>query len=249
MLDEELDRWHSAGRRATFWWRDDDAVKVTPALERLLDLHRRHRVAPAVAVIPALAREDLSAKLESYPRIAVLQHGYAHKNHAGEGEKAIELTQRRPRDEVIGEMARGCDKLADVFSHCFLPVVVPPWNRIASELLEDLRASGFRGLSAFAPRARAEAVPGLRQTNCHVDLIDWRGSRGCRALPDLIASLCAHLEARRLARVDDAEPTGVLSHHLAHDEECWTFLDTLMIRLNDHPAADWMEPAAACLES
>jgi peptidoglycan/xylan/chitin deacetylase (PgdA/CDA1 family) len=249
LLNEELDRWHAQGRRATLWWRDDDAVTATPALQRLLELHRRHDVVPALAVIPASAHGDLAKKLEYHPRIAVLQHGYAHKNHAGEGERAIELAQRRPRDEVIGEMARGRERLADLFPHRFLPIVVPPWNRVAPVLLEDLRELGFRALSAFSPRAGREAVPGLHQTNCHLDLIDWRGGRGCRPRADLIASLCALLEARRCGRVDGAEPTGVLTHHLDHDEECWDFLDTLLARCNEHPAVLWLEPARACLET
>lgn len=35
-LAAELDRWDAAGRRATFWWRDDDAVAPTPALDACL---------------------------------------------------------------------------------------------------------------------------------------------------------------------------------------------------------------------
>ena len=37
-LEAELEAWRCRGRRATFWWRDDDAVEATPALERLLGL-------------------------------------------------------------------------------------------------------------------------------------------------------------------------------------------------------------------
>ena len=37
-LDAELDRWKAAGRAATLWWRDDDATRPTPALDRLLAL-------------------------------------------------------------------------------------------------------------------------------------------------------------------------------------------------------------------
>ena len=42
-LAEELDSWHGSGRCAAFWWRDDDAVRVTPALERLLALSKERR--------------------------------------------------------------------------------------------------------------------------------------------------------------------------------------------------------------
>ena len=37
-LDAELDLWAAAGRVAGGWWRDDDAVAPTPALESLLTI-------------------------------------------------------------------------------------------------------------------------------------------------------------------------------------------------------------------
>ena len=37
-LSIELDAWSAAGRAAEFWWRDDDAIDTTPALDRLLSL-------------------------------------------------------------------------------------------------------------------------------------------------------------------------------------------------------------------
>ena len=35
-LEREIDAWAAAGREATLWWRDDDAVAATAELERLL---------------------------------------------------------------------------------------------------------------------------------------------------------------------------------------------------------------------
>ncbi|MDA0702442.1 MAG: polysaccharide deacetylase, partial [Proteobacteria bacterium] len=35
-FSQELDRWAADGRRATFWWRDDDARAPGPALDALL---------------------------------------------------------------------------------------------------------------------------------------------------------------------------------------------------------------------
>ena len=54
-LDEELARWRDTERAADFWWRDDDATALTPALERLLALSRRSDVPLALAVIPLAA--------------------------------------------------------------------------------------------------------------------------------------------------------------------------------------------------
>jgi hypothetical protein len=246
-LSDELDRWHGCGRTATLWWRDDDAVAVTAALDRLLDVHRRCGTALALASIPAQAEEELAERLESYPAIAVLQHGYAHKNYANEGERAIELGGNRRREDVVADLRRGWGRLGVLFPERLLPVMVPPWNRISPELFPDLRALGFRALSCLAPRPRREAVAGLLQANCHADLVDWRSGRRFRGEERTLDQICTHLRARRNARVDASEATGVLTHHLDHDEGCWRFLETLIERCSRHPGARWLEAEEACL--
>jgi hypothetical protein len=246
-LSRELDQWHALGREATLWWRDDDAITATPALDRLVELQCERGVPLALAVIPAHAHEALAHALERHSRIAVLQHGYAHDNHAARGERSIELTGHRRRACVVEELQRGWRKLQALFRGRLLPVMVPPWNRISPELLPELHALGFRALSCFAARPRREAFAGLLQTNCHADLIDWRRGRRFRGEERIIEQICAHLEARRNARVDAREASGILSHHLVHDDACWRFLDTLFEHCCRHPAARWLEADEACL--
>jgi hypothetical protein len=246
-LSAELDRWQADGRTATFWWRDDDAVAPAPALDRLLALQRRCGVPLALASIPARAEPGLAAKLEHYPAIAVLQHGYAHENHASEGDRAIELGGTRRREDVVAEMELGWGKLRRLFPERLLPVMVPPWNRISADLFPDLRALGFRALSCFAPRSRREAVAGVLQSNCHVDLVDWRAGRRFRGEERTLDQVCAHLQARRRGAADPEEATGILSHHLVHDDGCWRFLETLLEACSRHPGARWLEPEQACL--
>src|SRR5207247_4242563 len=79
-LVDELDRWGLAGRVAMLWWRDDDAVTVTPQLNKLLEL--AGEVPVALAVIPALARPELATALRGWPLVAVMQHGWQHANRA-----------------------------------------------------------------------------------------------------------------------------------------------------------------------
>lgn len=246
-LMAELDRWHQEGRMVTLWWRDDDAVVPTPALDRLLALHARYHVPLALAVIPAGAGAALAERLEPYPRIAVLQHGYAHKNHAGEGERAIEMGGPGRRRRAGAELREGSAALRACFGARLLPVIVPPWNRVAEEIVPDLAPLGFRALSRFAPRARREAAAGLLETNCHVDLIDWRGGRRFRGVDSTLAQLRGHLTARREGGADAAEPSGILTHHLVHDEDCWRFLEALLERCHDHPGVRWLDAGAACL--
>src|SRR5579859_3936699 len=98
-LDAELGIWQSAGRTADFWWRDDDAVVATPALDRLLAL--TEGVPIALAVIPGQAGIGLAARLAGVPNVAVLQHGWQHVNHAPAEEKKSELGAHRSLSERL----------------------------------------------------------------------------------------------------------------------------------------------------
>ena len=234
-LARELDAWGTAERAATLWWRDDDAVAPSQALARLNQLGDAHGVVPALAVVPKMAEPAL-------PGTALLQHGYAHTNH-GMTKKA-ELGADRPAATVAGELQTGRRRLLDLFADRVLPVLAPPWNRIAPEVVALLPALGFRGLSTYQPRAQAEAAPGLTQVNTHADIIDWRERRFVG--DDMAAgAVLRHLIDRRLGRVDPAEPTGILTHHLVHDAPAWRFLERLLKFTRAHPAIRWLTPAQA----
>lgn len=249
-LADELDAWRRAGRVATLWWRDDDAAAPTPALDRLLDLAARHELGVALAVIPARAGAPLGERLARSPEHAVLQHGYAHANHARAGERALELGGDRDPRALLSDLSRGFAHLRALFAAQALPVMVPPWNRLCPALLEPIGRLGcYRALSTFAARARREPVAGLLQVNCHVDIIDWRAGRGFRGDARALADLCAHLRARREGRVDADEPSGVLTHHLDHDPGCWRFLDALLALTREHPAVRWLDATEACLKA
>lgn len=230
-IDEELARWRDAGRTPTVWWRDDDAVDATPALDRLLSLQRTHGVPLALAIVPAGATPALAARLAQVPGIDLLQHGYAHSNHAPPGEKKSELGPERPAMMVLGELGTGWLALERLFGPAVLPVLVPPWNRMAPGLVPALPEIGFRGLSTFGIRPQRRFVSGWVQVNTHIDLIDWRTRRfaGAEAVLDALARALA------AARAGSEEPLGVLSHHLAMDEAAWDFLSSLWERVGGTP--------------
>lgn len=236
-LHRELDRWGEAGRTLTWWWRDDDAAQPSPALDRLLGLSD----APlALATVPAETDEKLARAVAARPSVSILQHGYAHQNFAGAGDKKIELGPQRPAMVVLGELATGKLRLESLFADRALPVLVPPWNRIAPALVPVLPELGYRGLSQFGPRARRQPVRGLTQSNCHLDLIDWRG-RAFVGAAAAISALVKHLALRYAGlhtQPDVAsEATGLMSHHAVHDNEAWTFLERLLEALTAHKAA------------
>ena len=245
-LTDELDAWQAEGRTASLWWRDDDAVAPAPALDRLAALANEHEVTVGLAVIPALAEPALAPWLRSV-RAEVLQHGWAHRSHAAPGEKKAEFGGRRAPDDVTAELSRGFRRLGEIAGDRLRPVLVPPWNRIDPGLIPGLPRAGFRGFSTYGPRAGAEPAPGLRQANCHVDVVDWRGGRGFVGCGRALASVVAHLAARRARSVDPAEPTGLLTHHAVHEESTWTFVARFLARTRRHPAARWLAPGEAIL--
>ncbi len=248
-LEAELDMWRSAGRTADFWWRDDDAVAWTPALERLL---ARAEEAPiGLAVIPGEAQAELAKSLAGHHRVTVLQHGWRHVNHAGPHGKKSELGSTRPLRQRLDELAAGREVLSRLFGDRALPILVPPWNRIGHDLVPHLPDLGFRGLSMGTPaalegrqrmpmtgqqdRASAPMVPGLRQVHVHVDLIDWHGSRGFIGEGEALTSILRHLGDRRLHSVD--APIGILTHHLVQDAATDDFLSRFLGAVRQHRAA------------
>jgi hypothetical protein len=243
-LARECAAWSDSGRLATWWWRDDDAVEATPALDELL------RVAQgpiALAVIPAKLQPSLAARLNQSPEVAVLQHGFAHRNEAPEGGRKSEFPDERDLDIIKGDLTAGFRKLSEAFGLQFLHVLTPPWNRIGGRTVAILQSIGFIGLTRYLPRGVSQ-IHGVNLVNTHVDVIDWRGSQGpIRGFLGESACLdlfIGHLQARRLGTVDADEPTGVLSHHLVHDPATWRFLEKLRDFLGNQTAARLLDPSA-----
>jgi hypothetical protein len=241
-LERELDLWAATGGNATFWWRDDDAARADPALDRLLDL--RAGLPLALAVIPGRAEASLAERIAGERDIAVLQHGWMHTNHAPKGERAAELGAHRPIDIILDELATGWRAISALLGRFALPVLTPPWNRLTDQIVPRLREAGYRGLSTSGPRPQREASRGLVQVNAHIDLVDWR-TRAFIGVPEALHRISAHLAARREGRADRGEPTGILTHHLVMDEESANFLERLLHLTRRHSATRWVAAAEA----
>ena len=247
-LERELDAWAAAGRVATLWWRDDDAVTVTPGLERLLTLAAQAlgRTMPvALAVVPALADVALAERLCGSPGVAVLQHGYAHRNHAPSGAKKAEFGGHRPLTAMASELQAGRRRLQGLLGgpagRMVLPVLVPPWNRIDGMLARALPDLGFFGISMYRAREGLEPHPGLRIVNTQVDVVDWRNGKVFLGTDPALLLAIDHLAARRRGGVDEHEPTGLLTHHLVHQSDAWDFIAELFRRTAAHPGARWVD--------
>jgi len=243
-LTAELDDWDDAGMIAEFWWRDDDAVEPTPALDRLLDLRKFLDVPLAIAAIPASATKTLGEVLAEEDSIAVLQHGYAHRNHRAADAKKAELGNDRELWDIAREIADGRGRMDEIFGGGkWLNVMAPPWNRIDDSVIALLPGLGFHGLTHWSARTSEECAPGLRNVNTHIDIIDWPGTRAYAGDAAVLGAAIAHLAAKRIGQVDAGEATGLLTHHLAHEDGCWGFIETFVKQTAAHPAVSW-RPAA-----
>ena len=228
-LMQALNSREQAGNPVQFWLRDDDAVEPTQPLEQLLTLTERYAVPCTVAVIPAHSTDALAQRLFASKHVAVAVHGWSHQNHAPAGEKKQELGLHRPLNEIRAELKRGYSLLALQHAPNFVPLLVPPWNRIDPAIVVELNALGFQGLSTFgAPSSSAIAM-----VNTHVDIIDWRGSRGGRDANELVKEIVDMIESAQT-------PIGILTHHLVHDEAAWQFLQQLFSITSRHAGAKWV---------
>ena len=240
-LYSELDRWSESGKTANFWWRDDDAVEETVQLQMLDALSQETHVPVSVAVIPAGLHISLAQFLHSRENFIVLQHGYSHSSYTAKGGKKIELGGERSTDEIQAELITGCQQLSIAFANQFMPVMVPPWNRIEPRIYSSLAKAGFTGLSTMWARKTAWPCPGILQVNTHLDPINWRHDRGFIGETSALRQICQHLSATRLAQAGSTEPAGILTHHLVQNDEVWTFCKNLFTALNLHPAVKWLD--------
>ena len=232
-LRDELARWARDGAVARLWLRDDDAVTVTPALERLAALCSAHGVPYLIAAVPSSADEDLAAYLSGQQLAEVAAHGWSHQSYANNTK--TEFPAERSSSEILHDLSSARSRIETLFGAKVVPIFVPPWNRMTPEAAALLPQSGFRAISALGregkPREHVQTI------NVHLDIIDWRGSRGGRNPDDLIAELAGHLA---WARENERTAIGILTHHLVHDAAAWNFLEDLFAETVGHPAVRWV---------
>jgi hypothetical protein len=230
---EMLDLYASEGRKALFWLRDDDAIEPSAPLSHLLDLSTGWDAPMTLAAIPAHTGDALAECVSRAPQISVAVHGWDHVSHAPAMEKKQELGLHRGEDVVLAQLTQALERINTLFGDRAVPLLVPPWNRIAPALVDHLPRLGYQALSVFGPERGNAPLP---LVNTHVDIIDWKGTRGGRD-PGLL-----YAEAAAKLQVEHGPQTrlGVLTHHLVHDEAAWRFLEDLFEVTANHPACRWV---------
>src|SRR5215470_4865561 len=203
-LGEELAAWQASGRVASFWWRDDDAVAGTPALARLVALSAETSVPLGLAAIPKLIEPSLPPAVAGQPTVWLLQHGFAHIDHAkGLGEDAWELRAHRPLETVLAELQAGCEIMQGLFGDRFLPAIAAPWNHIDPRLMPGLLARDFVGVSSYGERPVFPPLPGFVEANIHFDPSKWKVGARFRGEAAALEMIVGHLRRRRSG---EAEP-------------------------------------------
>jgi hypothetical protein len=229
VLLDELKRRQDVGMPVEFWLRDDDAVEPSAALSRFNTLTETYSIPATLAVIPEQTGEALVESLHHMSHINIAVHGWSHKNHAPETEKKQELGSHRPSEQVLIELAKGFSRLSTLYGGRFVPLLAPPWNRIAHDLVDSLSDIGFAGLSTFGH----EKPAAIKMLNTHVDLIDWKGTRGGRASDPLVGEFIENIRSTQ-------KPIGFLTHHLVHDEAAWSFMENLFQATAQHEGCRWV---------
>lgn len=235
-LEEELLLWSNAGDIAQLWWRDDDTTRASAQLDELLEISTRYAAPLSLATIPDGVENSLAQSVADHKQLTVLQHGFNHQNFAPADVRKMELGWHRPAEEIMAQLKTGIENLQSSFGGQFLPIMVPPWNRIDERVIARLKGIGFCGLSTLGPRKTSGMCAELIVVNVHVDIINWQQGRCFAGYEVCEAQIVAHLSAKRTGRVDAHEPTGIMSHHLVHDDGCQQFLASLFDFLGEHPA-------------
>ena len=224
-LATHFDACAARGAPQPVWWRDDDARRRGPRLAAMHGVAAAAGAPLALAVIPDGVEADLLDWCAA-SGVAVLQHGVGHRNHQLAGKNA-ELGDARPVEAIMTELLAARSRLAA--SPAFVPVLVPPWNRMREDLADALAKAGYLGVSRFGKEAAAGPP---RRVDTHIDPIEWRGARGLQ--PE------AALERMVADAIATGGPIGLLTHHRDHDAAVDAFVAAFAGLVAAHHGARWV---------
>lgn len=219
------------------WWRDDDTGRDDPALDGLLAMAGRLDIPLMLAVVPAWLEAATVRRIRRAPHATVFQHGWAHVDHARDGERKIELGDGIPAPRLAQQLDRGRELLARELGPVFHPVMVPPWNRMAPAVGRMLPELGFRALSAMKSAGGGDDFGPLPGRHVHLDVMDWRG--GASLLPPAV--LVDRL-AQAILRAGGA-PLGIMTHHQVTTPAEMGRLEVLLCTLRAHPRVTFLDAA------
>jgi predicted deacetylase len=221
VIGPELARWKAAGHAPVFWWRDDDARRPTPALDRLLALSARFAAPITIAAVPDGDIAALAQACRAIPDAELAIHGFRHENRAPAGRPSGEVNDQDRLADVTANlgMAMKVFRRAGVTPRLF----VPPWNNAPPTLKQALGLQGLE-LSCYG-EMRSAAEP--HRMDAHLDIMRWKPTARFRGTVRFLLRARRLLVKRRVSGAWD-QPLGLLTHHLDHDEPAWRFLEVFL---------------------
>lgn len=224
LLGPELARWTAAGKTPVFWWRDDDARRPTPALDRLLDLSRRFAAPITIAAVPDGDLPALATACAATPGAELAIHGFRHENRAPAGSPSGEVNDQDSLEAVAAEV----EAAIAVFARAGVKadLFVPPWNNAHPTLDAALSQLGLMISRYDAFRAPSASPPRI---DAHLDVMRWKPTARFRGAVRFLLRTRRLLAGRRRRGLWD-DPIGLLTHHLDHDEAAWRFLAAFLAR-------------------
>jgi len=154
-LDAELELWRDAERRAAFWLRDDDACRDSAALQRMLETAEAASLPVGVAAIPATLEPSLADAVARSRFVTVIQHGYAHRNHAPPEERKMELGPHRGADETLASLLAVSIRCGEASASDSLPFSSRRGTGLATRSLRGCLRSGCAGFRLWGQGRRA----------------------------------------------------------------------------------------------
>lgn len=233
LFQRELAAWTRHGRTLSLWWRDDDARRPTPQLDRLLALSEQYKVPLTLAVIPSAECGYLAKRINDLRLLTTVQHGIDHINRAKANERAQEMSAEWGAYEIAERLETTRRELACMPNS--FPVFVPPWNVTHPSLATALQMTGFKG---WAPGREVQQSQGLVRTDTHLEILRWKHGarfRGERCFMRRLIRLAR--ERRQAGRW--TEPIGILTHHLQQDEASWKFLERFISCTKQNATIEW----------
>lgn len=218
LLGPELARWRAGGHAPVFWWRDDDARRPTPALDRLLALSVRFEAPITLAAVPDGDIAALAKACRAIPGVELAVHGFRHENRAPPGHPSGEVNDLDRLADVMSDLGTAIDafRRAGVSPKLF----VPPWNNAHPTLKRALNLQSL-ALSCYGERR------GPDRLDTHLDVMRWKPAPRFRGSVRFLLRTRRLLADRRVSGAWD-EPVGLLTHHLDHDEGAWRFLEAFL---------------------
>jgi peptidoglycan/xylan/chitin deacetylase (PgdA/CDA1 family) len=225
-LKKALEELQSSGRRVNIFFLDDDVDQDEESLERLFDLFIMEQVPVSLAVVPGLLTEKAITLLQQYssPLFELNQHGWRHINHEGAGKK-FEFGSSRSFEQQLDDIAKGRNRMNEIFGDNWSKVFTPPWNRCTEETFRVLDHLGFEAISKNRGRRPITGYK-FREISITLDLYRWHERPSMKSPEKIIDKLVVQMK--------HLDTIGIILYHRVMDVTAFSMLERLIETLRSY---------------